>query len=379
MVERGISPFLRIPGGSEEHSTSTVLVDNAPYPIAELHCLLSSSDPRLHMATLSALRERSDFSSSEILLASTVLFSYRTTVAEAETALIDLLSNHLNEPEAINIGAQLTRIWQTTEVLAESRQNFINTLVDLIHAIRFPPTALPHQEIVAKRYILLRAFESSSLRAAAHHAIRSILEDQNPVLTIARKAFSGQLLAAARSFSHAPELIPLKQLASTVFALGAVPTIGMGTTDTLGTKNQSPDAPPSAAPKAQELVTRLVCGNEPDLISRLLPQDFQILQQVKGLDLDSFRIISDKLRAPAVSDPWARAAILDLVRSRHQPEVSSRIRTAVLGAFVSEARKYGKLTRQLEKEVFAISAEIPTLPFLHNESRAIEPDSASVD
>jgi hypothetical protein len=52
--------------------------------------------------------------------------------------------------------------------------------------------------------------------------------------------------------------------------------------------------------------------------------------------------------------------------------VTARVRTAVLGALVNDARRLGKLSTQLEKEVFAISAEIPDLPFLSPERTEVD-------
>jgi hypothetical protein len=98
-----------------------------------------------------------------------------------------------------------------------------------------------------------------------------------------------------------------------------------------------------------------------------MPQDFQVLRQVTGLTLEVFRLVTERIRRRAASDPWARVAILDLVRSPHEPDVTARVRTAVLGALVNDARRVGKLSMQLEKEVFAISAEIPELPFLRRD------------
>jgi hypothetical protein len=57
---------------------------------------------------------------------------------------------------------------------------------------------------------------------------------------------------------------------------------------------------------------------------------------------------------------------LELVKSPHAPDVTAEIRTNTLGNFISDARKSGKLTQGIEKQVFSISAEIPRLGFLRN-------------
>jgi hypothetical protein len=115
------------------------------------------------------------------------------------------------------------------------------------------------------------------------------------------------------------------------------------------------------------LIQKVLADERLEFVARLMPQDFQVLRQVTGLKLDVFRLLTERIRRRAASDPWARLAVLDLVRSQHEPDVTARVRTAVLGALVNDARRIGKLSTQLEKEVFAISAEIPDLPFLCHE------------
>jgi formiminotetrahydrofolate cyclodeaminase len=96
----------------------------------------------------------------------------------------------------------------------------------------------------------------------------------------------------------------------------------------------------------------------------MIPEELHVLRQVEELSLEEFKGITQRLNSRAVSDPWARTVILDLVRLPHAAEVSAKVRTAALGALISEARRLGRLSLELEKEVFAVSAEIPSLPFL---------------
>lgn len=135
-------------------------------------------------------------------------------------------------------------------------------------------------------------------------------------------------------------------------------------------------ATPSAVQneRAAEVVTRLLRDDTGSTAMRLAPEDLHLLRQVEGLGVDDFRTVTQRLTVRAISDPWARTTILDLARLPHAPEVNARVRTAVLGALVSEARRLGRLTHQLEKEVFAVSAEIPSLPFLSTATSA-EPES----
>lgn len=371
--------FLRIPGLADDYTSNTLIVNETEYALSELSSLLSSPDTNLRTKTLEAVRKSTHFSQAEIALIVTNLFALQDTSTESEPALVDFLINNIAHAEAINMGAQLARIWGSQKATNSPREKLIQELSSVVRRIRLSDHSAQGQNAVAERYILLRAFESPSLRAAAMHAIRLILEDQDPNLVVERKVFSSQFLGLVRMCPPDAEITALKRLASSVFTSGAFRPkqphrihVGYGA-------NQDADTTDGSMPQVQELLDKIALSDEPNLISRLLPKDFQMLRHVKGLDLARFRLIFDKIRTRAVSDPWARAALLDLARSPHHPEVSSRIRTAALGTFVNEARKYGKLTSQLEKEVFAISAEIPTLPFLQNEGSTREQETSSSD
>lgn len=110
-----------------------------------------------------------------------------------------------------------------------------------------------------------------------------------------------------------------------------------------------------------DLVSRLVRDNSPAFVSRLVAADFETLKRAQGLDADQFRVVLERIRHRAISDPWARIAFLEILRAPHDAAVTPSARTAALGALVSEARRLGRLTPTLEKEVFAASAEIPQL------------------
>ena len=149
---------------------------------------------------------------------------------------------------------------------------------------------------------------------------------------------------------HNPAVISLEQLAlSEVEGSHALPkgnsAINLGTGD---------------------LTARLLNDSSPTLVSRLVAGDFEVLKRAEGLTLSQFRTLLDKIRPRAISDTWARLAFLDIVRAPHAEEVNVRVRTAALGALVHEARKLGKLTAALEKEVFAASAEIPSLAHIQS-------------
>ncbi len=110
-----------------------------------------------------------------------------------------------------------------------------------------------------------------------------------------------------------------------------------------------------------ELTSRLLSDSSPTLVSRLVAGDFEVLKKAQGLTLSQFRSLLAKIRPRAISDNWARLAFLEIVRAPHADDVDVQVRTAALGALVNEARKLGRLTPTVEKEVFAASAEMPYL------------------
>ena len=124
----------------------------------------------------------------------------------------------------------------------------------------------------------------------------------------------------------------------------------------------SPLGTNSATLSCNNLVTRLARDNNPTFISRLVAADFHLLKQASGLNAEEFRIVLERIRGRAISEQWARHAFLEILRAPHSPEVTTSARTVALGLLVTEARKLGKLTSSFEKEVFAVSAELPNLP-----------------
>ena len=111
----------------------------------------------------------------------------------------------------------------------------------------------------------------------------------------------------------------------------------------------------------RDLVARLCRDANPTLVARLVPADFEALRRAEGLTADQFKVILDRIRSRAISDSWARIAFLEILRAPHDPAVTASVRTGALGALVSEARRLGRLTPAFEKEVFAVSAELPHL------------------
>lgn len=368
--------FLRIPGRSDDRTSAKLLLDGETISVTELVGRLAVSDVPTRSRALDILQRIPSASRSDIHTIANALLTLTkdSSGAEAllyESALHDFLRANANHPEALSIGAQLLRIQDNHR--HASIEDFVSALQEALEA--FPPISSlsPKQEIIETRYVLLRAFEAEQLNPIAARHVSAFLRDQTPALASERKAFANQLLpllraSAADGDSHAE----LKRLAVCVFTTGFCAPV----------TRPSPPPPPMPSERAGSineptspgmttvavgLIQKLIADERLEFVPRLMPQDFQVLRQVTGLKLDVFRLLTERIRRRAASDPWARLAVLDLVRSPHEPEVTARVRTAVLGALVNDARRIGKLSTQLEKEVFAISAEIPDLPFLSHE------------
>lgn len=368
-----VRPFLRIPGRSDERTSAKLLLDGETILVAELVGRLSASDVTTRSRALGILERMSSPSRSDIHTIANALHNLATNSSGAEAPLYESALNNFiranaNHLEALSIGAQLLRIQNNHD--HQSPEALVSALRESLEAVPPISSLSPKQETIETRYVLLRAFEAAQLASIATRQISTFLHDQTPTLATERKAFANQLLPLLRtSAADGDSFVELKRLAVCVFTTGFSAPV----------TRPSPPPPPIASvhpgsiseptspgmtPVAVALIQKLVADERLEFVARLLPQDFQVLRQVTGLKLDVFRLLTERIRRRAASDPWARLAVLDLVRSPHEPQVTARVRTAVLGALVNDARRIGKLSTQLEKEVFAISAEIPDLPFL---------------
>lgn len=378
--------FLRIPGRGDEQASAKLVIDGATVSVAELVSRLSGVDVPVRLRALQILERIPSPNRSDIHTIANALYSLAedTTSPHAalyKSTLTDFIRANAGHPEALSIGAQLLKLRNQRE--PESNNTLVETLKDELETFPAISPLSTKQEIIETRYILLRAFETAELNAIAKRHISAFLCDQSPGLANERKAFASQLLPLLRArVINDPSDVELKRLATCVFTTGF----------TVSSTRPSPPPPPvrqsdpsahgessEGTPRAAAgLIQKLLGDERNEFVPRLMPQDFQVLRQVTGLKLDVFRIVTERIRRRAASDPWARIAVLDLVRSQHEPEVTARVRTAVLGALVNDARRIGKLSTQLEKEVFAISAEIPDLPFLADEGSESDDASAPV-
>jgi|GEM_PF-3791227 len=386
-IRGSVHSFLRIPGISDEGTHTTLALDGNAITLAQCIDLLSSAQQITRHRAIRILEEVSSPSRTETHLICSALIGFIERHNQdsplAESALIHFLGSQRKSLEALNIGSQLLQRWGQNASDTTPRQALVQLLGEEICQLRFTYGYIDRPDIVAKRYVLFRAFEVSALRASAACAIEAILEDNSPALLVARRSFAGQFLAFLRSLPNCePDYDPLRRLATSVFATGFPTRTPLVSNQTTSLRSSTPilayresthAISATNAPEARALMSRLLTETTGLALARLGPQDYEVLRKIKGLSLDEFRGITGTIRLKAASDPWARAAILDLVRAPHDSAVSHSVRTAVLGALVNDARKIGTLSSQVEREVYAISAEIPALPL------SIEqPDASSI-
>jgi len=343
-------------------------INSEPSPIvSEVSSLLLSSRESDRRDGYSALENIKGCSANDIFaITSSIVQAIDAQTADevtlAEKALLNFLAAHISEAETINLVAQLSRV--ASEVSPDISPVWTPLLEATKHEISslHRTGSLLTESASRVRYALLRALESPALRIVACESILHILRSPSSEHATARKGFAGQVLTTSRHLGTSEEL---QRVARTVFTSG------------YAERRATPVATPSIQPrvplddptsqengeqtliKAQQLVRKLVAPEGSALVPRLQPQDFQLLRKVSGLNLEVFRGVTDRIRVRAVSEPWARAAILDIVKAPHEDGVTASIRTSVLGALVNEARRIGKLSLELEKEVFAVSAEFP--------------------
>jgi hypothetical protein len=369
--------FLRVPGRGDDGAGAKLLLDGETMSVAELVSRLVVSDAATRGRALAIVGRITSPNSNDIHTISNALHSLAADSVCAETilyenALSEFLRAHANHPEAISIGAQLLRIRDNRNQPDDAA--LVCALREALEAFPAITTLSPKQESIEIRYVLLRAFEARQLTSVAVRHISAFLQDQTPTLSLERKAFANQLLPLLRAEpTNGDSWLELKRLATCVFTTGyassaqrATPPAPPPVTCSSSGSERAPTTS-GLSPTAAGLIQKLLADERQEFVPRLMPQDFQVLRQVTGLTLEVFRLVTERIRRRAASDPWARVAILDLVRSPHEPDVTARVRTAVLGALVNDARRVGKLSMQLEKEVFAISAEIPELPFLRRD------------
>jgi hypothetical protein len=374
----------RIPGLPEEGDRKSFIIDGTPKTTADILAECRTSCLEKRQEALMVLSETRGLNRSDLYLATSTLLALtigtsRGDQLEAEV-LITLLKNHLSVPEGLFFALQSLKVLQESNVAGTHLDSLMQSACTAIREIKVP--AQPsRREMIELKHVLLKALELPSLRGITASAIREVLEESSKDNKALRQDFANNVLAFLRLNTDCSTIqgeqgaIDLKRLATTVFTTGFAPAVRTLSKTSLATPTppaqQNSDG--AKGPKqlltsrhirASDVIRRLMNDDTNAVAMRLSPEELHILRQVEGLAVDEFRSITQQLRTRAISDMWARTAILDIVRARHTEEITADIRTAVLGALINEARKLGRLTNQLEKEVFAVSAEIPSLPFL---------------
>lgn len=293
-----------------------------------------------------------------------------------EDLILELLVGHHELPEALHLSCQIARAWTADFASAQSNRRALCELMSSKIASLSLSGNLAKQERDADlRHILLKAVESPVLRESATTAITAILSSNDSGLLREKRALATQLLNLIR---HQSGYNDIKRLAATTFAT----TLGTGAqipSNSRPSQWSTASAPGSTqqllserrSAQALHLIQRITGEGGAREVARLMPTDFQVLKAITGLSLETFRLVCERLRMRAVSDPWARSTLLELARAPHDSSVTSSVRTAMLGSLVSEARKIGKLSAELEKEVYATSATIPEM--------ISPPDSSGID
>lgn len=115
--------------------------------------------------------------------------------------------------------------------------------------------------------------------------------------------------------------------------------------------------------KTLALLQRVLADPSGKTVARLQTDELYALGSLQSLTLQEFKELTRLLQSRAVSDLFARNALMSLTQAVHKPEVSAVVRTAALASLLGEARRRGTLSADFEREVFAISAKIPQMSF----------------
>lgn len=376
------STLARIPGLPEDGDRKSFLIEGIPKTVADLLADCRSTTAEHRHEALMVLSQCEGLTRSDLHLAVSTLLSLTISTPHDDQqyaeALFGLLTKHLAAPEGLFFALQLLRIQSNghldTQYLLTLEESVRNNLAER-HISEQPS----RRDIIELKHILLKALELPTLREVAVVMVKKVLEDTSKESKALRQDFANNILAFLRlnpdcaTIQLADGVIDVKRLATTVFTTGFAPAVRQASTTP--PPPRAPDAPgealngPKSLPtsrniRAGDVIRRLMNDDTNAIAMRLSPEELHTLRQVEGLAADEFRGVTQQLRTRAINDIWARTAILDIVRARHSEDVTAELRTAVLGALINEARKIGRLTNQLEKEVFAVSAEIPSLPFL---------------
>lgn len=357
--------LLRIPNASEEepsrisidtHRTLTIRelcrdIQNAPHD--ECETFLRDLIPNLF-----------NLSQSELFLLCETLLSLRCVSSLADSNLIDetlraLITNHIDLLECVSLGAQVVRFCGNDHANFSSPiKTLVGTLIERLNSMISDEGPDTPSESIDQQQVLLRCLETYALRPTTITIFLHLLNNRPLESVKEQKSICKQILQVARRISDtSAALDDLKRQASTIYITG----------ENFGRSNLIP--PPtsesshsSGEARAAILIEKIVASDGKSEVQRLLAQDFHALRCISGLEIDRFSVLTSRLLPRAIAEPWARAALLDIVRAPHAASVNLSNRTNVLGVLVAEARRHGILDQDMEQEILATSARLPHNP-----------------
>lgn len=374
------STFIRIPGLCDEHSATILTIDGLSCSITDCIGLLDDETPSVRTRALRILSEVSSPTRSEVILITEGMYAVviaaptSAMATLAEKALCDFLSIHRHSREALSVAAQWIRTWNGNETRSPTKEQFLANIREAIATLHCCESPSTHSQMTELRYVLCRALEAPLLREVAARSLHAMLSDETQLLSNDLRMLAEQVLSVFRTTVDIENCYrPLRRLASAFYTVGTTRSLPQATPAHIRPPSPSINREPMAlSPTAQKIMESLLAETGAEAVTRLMAQDYEVIRTVQGLSLEDFRTITARLRPRASTDPWARAALLTIVRAPHAPSVSCSVRTAVLGGLVNDARRVGGLSTQIEKEVLSISAEIPSLMTISDKD---EPDT----
>ena len=354
--------LIRIPNASVEEPSRISIDKDRKRTVKELadDIQSASSDDRQTLLK-DLIPHLLNLSDSELfrICESLLQLQKESSVAEAnliQDTLRTLITNHIDLRESISLGAQVVHFFESQHSSISSHMKTLAyTLSDrLQNLVAISPVNIPNREIV-QHQVLIRCLESPALRPATSTVLLHLLNGKSLGSIKEQKSICKQILQIARRISDkSPTFDALRRKASHLYIGGE----NFDTTNLISTPtNENSDL--SGEARSGILIEKIIDSGGKSEVQRLLAQDFHTLRCVSGLEVETFSILTSRLLPRAITEPWARAALLDIVRAPHAASVSLSNRTNVLGSLVAEARRHGVLNKDMEQEILSTSARLP--------------------
>lgn len=351
----------RIPNANLHEPTRIAIKGEAPLSIRELADTIQQSTAETKKGLIeNIVPSLTDLSESEVwvltqLLLNAIIQSPDDDTTSYEDILLNLNSRNASHPEAISFAAQIIKTLEKKRRHASpARISFTNCLLSRI-ATDFKSHKEGSKKLTSRdRFTLLRCLETSCLRNTTSDLTTILLCNGALGSIQSHRTFAGEILKIARGISHpSPEMVRLKTYAAKAYLTGNSHHQGQQASRNISSN-------PTAHTSSRLLIEKIIQDNGQSFVQRLLARDFKELQQTSALDLQTFDLLTSRLLPRAVSEPWARIALLSIVRAPHQSCVSLSKRANTLGSLIAGARRNGLLTQDLEQEVLATSAHLTT-------------------